>query len=46
VTDSNFQPESWSEHPTVQAPAVQVTFFEDRAEVVRRASVHMPQGRS
>ncbi len=44
MTDPNTVSDSWEERKPVQAPAVQITFFEDRAEVVRRAIVQVPAG--
>lgn len=44
MTDLETIPKSWAERNPVDAPAVQVTFFEDRAEVIRRTTVQLPEG--
>lgn len=44
MTDLDTIPETWAERNPVDAPAVQVTFFEDRAEVIRRTTVQLPEG--
>jgi uncharacterized protein (TIGR02231 family) len=44
VTDQQTIPDAWAERTLVDTSAEQVTFFEDRAEVVRRATCSVQAG--